>query len=321
MIPAEDPNILIDGVLRDKYWELYHRKSRRVLVRLPCGVLAYVRHRLGRWLGVQRSGLFLLQILFVAAVVTGGLLTADEVYRTTLAPAPVGHAGYGASKTLVDRVRSRSPLILACCALIIFVYKHASTATLSGFRKSSAELTERRQAQAVVLDDALRRYVSAGDVQHDPHRLADICECVRRDVQEFLCMGEHEVFVAILQIQRIADDAFLPVVGRDKPKHTGHTRHALASFAFEAARLRRPIVFHDLRTRLFREYFKDTHRDYRSVYAYPLFRPDAKEPYGILTVNFRRPYVLWPFVQNEFDRRLLSYERLICFFAGDGGVR
>jgi len=282
---------------REKLWNEYNR-ARHKYPRICAGAWWYLLHRLTRWWKVS-PGIAILQLLYFIGI---------------------GALAYIA---FIDAKPRSSPFqwhksVAVAAAVVIGWYK-----TTSG-KAGKPQEAERRQAVRSLLSRMNQSqavdHARLGN-QHEA-RLKELCECVRRDVQEFLEIPESDVSVLVLEHIRDPDQdensGFLQEIARDRPSPRGFfangPRPPLECFAYEAIRRRRISAFHDLKSVNLVEIFGEWQVDYRSVFCLPLVRDNAEAPFGILSVKFKYPYLLWPKLDDKLDRRLSLYLELIRMF-------
>lgn len=296
------------------------------MCRIPKAAVLHLWHRVRRWWGLN-VGHAIFQAIYLAALLIGGVLTFWKSFEyidsaAMLAGGKTPSIQFGRHAWAVDWML----LTAGCCAIIIFAYKSWVTST----RRLSANEKDRRAAMAVVLRMAQRDGKNRSSTNGHEARLNEVCDCVRRDVQEFLKIPESSLSVVLLCLKSEkgprpsdASQLHLHAAGRNRQRMdqwVHRPRPALASYAFEAIRLSRSVVFHDVRASEFAGVFPDNPRPYRTVYCLPIVGPDHPSPFAVLAVNIADPYVLWPLYQNKLDQLLVEYEVVITAFLHDEGV-
>lgn len=299
--PTPQQVLLVSEHDRDQMWRDYDRWWPALVLRCVAGSWWYVAHRLTRWWKLKPV-IGALQYLHVAA------------FLTLMA------MGGWAAFSSVGGVKEKAPRIIAffCGALIIW-YKWASQSA------GKVHESERRQTVTSLLaeinhSDALN-HESLDDQHRD--RLACICECVRRDAEEYLNLPEAAIKVIVIRQVRSPGNGphggHLEEVARDRRCGRGYfatqRRAPLEAFVYEAIRQRRTVCFHNVRTRGVKKYFGKCQGSYRCVFCMPITPSSGNEaPNAILSLQITRPYVLWPFRSEALDRRLTLYVELIRMF-------
>jgi hypothetical protein len=301
---------------RDALWTDYACKKHRTK-RVFWGSFYTVWHWLARWWKIKPQ-LGVLQALYVltliATAVLGSVAAVEKFKGTGATTRP--SAGGVWSETLAW-MQAWSPILLPAGVVIGLWYKTATT------RAAAPHEMERRRSVSSLLahlthSDAVDRE-RLGD--QSEARLIEVCECVRRDVEEYLQLGESDVEILLLRHIAVAGDEHggtLAAIARDRPTDTGffnRTLHpCLEAFVYESVRLRRSVAFHDLRGGLFRKCYGKVKADYRSVACIPITRPGDAIPYGVLTVKLKYPYLLWPKKDVKLERRLSMYVEVVNVF-------
>lgn len=309
----------IQVVLRDQLWAEYEGNWPK-FCRLFWGSLYYLRHRVTRWWKL-RPGLGLMQLLYIGAIVVGAALAFDAAMATPaaapVATQPAGNPFAVAWTEAHQWIRGISKIGLGICAVIGVIYKTLITS------EANPQEMERRRAVTSLLNK-LNKSGAVDPAKLAPSyeaRLSEICECIRRDAEEFLQIGEGDVTVLIVRYWRAQGEheGALREWGRDRPLGGGYfaeDRHPLETFIYEPIRLRQSKAFHDLKAWSVRRIFGEIKADYRSVFCMPITKPGKTEPYATLTIKLKEPYLLWPRRDTQMERRLAVYVELINLFEG-----
>lgn len=286
---------------RNKYWTIQSSRKQRYLHRLPLGSLWTLYHRVTRLWGLDFGGA-VFQLVYLAAIITGVVVVVVEA----LSDSPDGWA-----------------IAASVSAATIFAYK-----AWAGGGIAPLEF-DRRQSVASLLDDIIRatRFEESDllTVSDAKGQLVSVCECVRRDIQMQTAVHESQIHVSLLVLDYISETArtedsmVLRCVAKNRPRATSWSREprpVLESYAYEAIRLTRTVVFHDVKSKSFQAVFPDESRPYRSVYCMPITRNRAATPFGVLTVNVDVPYVFWPLFQHQVEKLLVQYQSAIDLLIG-----
>lgn len=286
---------------RNKYWTIQSSRVKRFLYRVPLGSFWTIHHRVTRLWGLDFGGA-VFQLVYLAAIITGAVV----VFVEALSDSPDGWA-----------------IAASVSASTIFAYK-----AWSGGGIAPLEF-DRRQSIASLLDDINRvTRLEAADslaASESKGQLVSVCECVRRDIQMQTAVQESQIHVSLLVLDYInenvrkKDSMVLRCVAKNRPRATSWSREprpVLESYAYEAIRLSRTVVFHDVKSKSFQAVFPDESRPYRSVYCMPITRNRAATPFGVLTVNVDVPYVFWPLFQHQVEKLLVQYQSAIDLLIG-----
>ncbi len=318
---ADDGEKIVPYSNRDGYWAR-HSSRKEQFKRFPVAATRNIVSRFKKWWGLN-VGHAIFQSLYFLAVLIGAYLTFTKTISLASTPATGNNtAAVATSSFTVNWTVGLASL----SAVVIFVYKAWTTSA----RRMSANERDRRAAIAALVRGLQARFHAERLRFPEPEaRLNEVCEVIRREVQEFLQISENSISVVFMAVrtkpglktpavETDARDKVFEVLGRNRPRNDGWTqslRPVLASYAFEAVRLRRTVVFHDVRSALFRQFFPDRSRPYRTVYCMPTTFAGHSHPYGVVTVNLTEPYALWPLLQNKIDQLLVEYEVLLNVYA------
>lgn len=183
---------------------------------------------------------------------------------------------------------------------------------------------DRREASRRETKNHLHRTLGANAIitlSADQRKAAaeKICKCVQRDIELFLDLHDTDVGIVYLVMSsssgELSTARLIPFArNHDSVGWSTHGRPVFESYAYEAIRLRRSVVFHDVRGKAFRDYFPDKNRPYRTVYGFPVTTQRSQEPYGVVCVNLPYRYILWPKTQDQLDKLLIEYQTLFDLF-------
>jgi hypothetical protein len=287
-------------------------------------------HWLARWWKIKPQ-VGLLQVLYIVALITTALLSIIPLFQKAApmeAPATIARLPTTSESRdyyalpISERAwleKNLNNVILSVCIGVVLAYK---TMTIKFAMPHEAE---RRRGMASLLS----RLAVPGIVDYSKlggqteARLMEICGCIRRDVEEFLEIGEADIEVLLLRFVPGAGkhDGKLVELARDRPTGMGffagatnRERACLESFIWEPIRLERTVVFHDLKSRYFRRFLGRVAADYRAVVGIPLARSGESVPYGVLTLKIGFPYLLWPTRDAKLERRLAMYVQIVNVF-------
>jgi hypothetical protein len=288
---------------RDQFWLEYNQTGPRVS-RCAWGGWWYFRYRVTRWWGIK-TGLAVMQLVYMLAILAA---VVGSVRAVLLKSQQTG-----------DWEEALWTGVVLASAVVIAVYKSWA----AGLDRHSPDELARRDIVASLSRRFFHHLPASIRFSETEARLKEICECVRRDLQEFRLLSPDDVDVVLLGLcsdfDPVTHTGHLEVWARDKARAGGWSdgrRAVLESLAYEAIRKRRAVAFHDLRSRRVRALFGKQKGSYRTLFCAPVTLPNETAPYAVLTVNAKIPYLLWPRATDKLDKRLTLFVELVNIFAG-----
>jgi hypothetical protein len=297
---------IIPEEVRNLFWQQYETKRKTF-----CGKVIKFWYwgwfRVSRWYHVS-VGVFLLQVLFIlswivefAGVIAIALLDMQN------------------AETKPERWVKVIVIAQAIGAVIIGWYKSTSS-SLKGMTDAQAD---RRNTTTEVL----KRVTANGAVDKSKLiesnlSLHDICRCIWWDVREFLQLGERDGGVCAfthIPDKKNGGPGTLKMIARDRQTGSDWVdRPALSTYNYEAIRRRQTVIFHDVRTKLVSDTFRDhKKREYRTVAAIPIFPPGQRSnPVAMVAVNISYPYALTG-KGHQLQKRLQAYFELANIFISE----